>query len=76
MDKERELIRAKRLPLLLLVGAALLFIATILWPLYWPPNPWVAGESGGSGVDVGAWDWSRSARFRRVPIPMAGRLRR
>ena len=39
MDKERELIRAKRLPLLLLAAAALLFVATILWPLYWPPNP-------------------------------------
>lgn len=76
MDKEHELIRAKRLPLLLLVVAALLFIATILWPLYGPPNPWVAGlKAVAEASMVGALaDWfAVSALFRRVPIPLAGR---
>lgn len=41
MDKELELARAKRTPLLLLCGAALLFIATVLYPLWYPSNHWV-----------------------------------
>ncbi|MTD27818.1 DUF445 domain-containing protein [Erwinia sorbitola] len=76
MDKERELVQAKRLPLLLLAGAALLFIATVLWPLYWPPNPWVAGlKAVAEASMVGALaDWfAVSALFRHVPIPLAGR---
>lgn len=75
MDKERELIRAKRLPLLLLCGAALLFIATVLYPLWFPPNAWVGAlKAISEAAMVGALaDWfAVSALFRRVPIPLVG----
>jgi len=76
MDKERELRQAKRLPLILLGVAALLFIATVVWPLYYPPNLWIAGLKAVSEASmVGALaDWfAVSALFRRVPIPLVGR---
>lgn len=76
MDKERELRQAKRLPLILLGVAALLFIATVIWPLYYPPNLWIAGLKAVSEASmVGALaDWfAVSALFRRVPIPLVGR---
>lgn len=76
MDKEHELRQAKRLPLLLLGGAALLFIATLIWPLYYPPSLWVSGlKAVAEASMVGALaDWfAVSALFRRVPIPLVGR---
>lgn len=76
MDKERELRQARRLPLILLGVAALLFIATVVWPLYYPPNLWIAGLKAVSEASmVGALaDWfAVSALFRRVPIPLVGR---
>lgn len=76
MDKETELLKAKRLPLLLLCGAVLLFIATVLWPLWFPPVWWVAAlKAVSEAAMVGALaDWfAVSALFRRVPIPLVGR---
>ncbi|MFG1174035.1 DUF445 domain-containing protein [Erwiniaceae bacterium CAU 1747] len=76
MDKEYELRQAKRLPLLLLAGAALLFLATLIWPLYYPPGLWVGGlKAVAEASMVGALaDWfAVSALFRRVPIPLVGR---
>lgn len=76
MDKELELARAKRTPLLLLCGAALLFIATVLYPLWYPSNHWVGALKAISEASmVGALaDWfAVSALFRRVPIPLVGR---
>ncbi|MEI2604930.1 DUF445 family protein [Erwinia aphidicola] len=76
MDKELELRQARRLPLILLGVAALLFIATVVWPLYYPPNLWIAGLKAVSEASmVGALaDWfAVSALFRRVPIPLVGR---
>ncbi|MEM6161618.1 DUF445 family protein [Erwinia sp. P6884] len=76
MDKETELLKAKRLPLLLLCGAALLFIATVLYPLWFPPAWWVAAlKAISEAAMVGALaDWfAVSALFRRVPIPLVGR---
>lgn len=76
MDKERELARAKRTPLLLLCGAALLFIATVLYPLWYPGNHWVSGlKAIAEAAMVGALaDWfAVSALFRHVPIPLVGR---
>ncbi len=74
--KLAELRRAKRLPLWLLAGAALLFIATVLWPLYAPPSLWTGGlKAISEAAMVGALaDWfAVSALFRHVPIPLAGR---
>lgn len=76
MDKERELRESRRLPLILLGVAALLFIATVVWPLYYPTNRWIAGLKAVSEASmVGALaDWfAVSALFRRVPIPLVGR---
>nr|WP_024966728.1 DUF445 family protein [Pantoea sp. IMH] len=76
MDKETELLKAKRLPLLLLCGAVLLFIATVLWPVWFPPVWWVAAlKAVSEAAMVGALaDWfAVSALFRRVPIPLVGR---
>lgn len=76
MDKESELIRAKRTPLLLLCIAALLFIATVLYPLWYPNNDWVSAlKAVSEAAMVGALaDWfAVSALFRRVPIPLVGR---
>ncbi|WP_158782127.1 DUF445 domain-containing protein [Pantoea sp. BAV 3049] len=76
MDKETELAYAKRLPLLLLCGAAALFIATVLYPLWFPSSVWVNGLKAVSEASmVGALaDWfAVSALFRRVPIPLVGR---
>jgi len=76
MNKETELAQAKRLPLLLLVGAALLFIATVLYPLWRPTNLWVGAlKAVSEAAMVGALaDWfAVSALFRRVPIPLVGR---
>lgn len=76
MDKETELLKAKRLPLLLLCGAAALFIATVLYPLWFPSSIWVNGLKAVSEASmVGALaDWfAVSALFRRVPIPLVGR---
>lgn len=76
MDKETELRQAKRLPLLLLGMAALLFIFTVLWPLYAPPNLWISGlKAVAEASMVGALaDWfAVSALFRHVPIPLAAR---
>jgi len=75
MDKELELRQAKRLPLLLLGAAAVLFIATLIWPIYYPPNLWVGGlKAIAEASMVGALaDWfAVSALFRRVPIPLVG----
>ncbi|CCP01491.1 hypothetical protein BN439_0400 [Erwinia amylovora Ea644] len=76
MDKETELRQAKRLPLLMLVMAALLFIFTVLWPLYAPLNLWISGlKAVAEASMVGALaDWfAVSALFRHVPIPLAAR---
>lgn len=76
MDKETELRQAKRLPLLLLCGAALVFIATVLYPLWWPANTLISAlKSVSEASMVGALaDWfAVSALFRRVPIPLVGR---
>ena len=76
MDKELELKRAKRLPLLLLLAAMLVFTGTVLWPLWYAPNPWIAGlKAVSEAAMVGALaDWfAVSALFRRVPIPLVGR---
>lgn len=76
MDKETELLKAKRLPLLLLCGAVLLFIATVLWPVWFAPVWWVAAlKAVSEAAMVGALaDWfAVSALFRRVPIPLVGR---
>ncbi|WP_380179952.1 DUF445 domain-containing protein [Kalamiella sp. sgz302252] len=76
MNKETELARAKRLPLLLLCGAALLFIATVLYPIWRPMNLWVGAlKAVSEAAMVGALaDWfAVSALFRRVPIPLVGR---
>jgi len=76
MDKQRELRQAKRLPLLLLGGAAALFIATLIWPFYYPANLWISGiKAITEAAMVGALaDWfAVSALFRRVPIPLVGR---
>lgn len=75
MDKETELLKAKRLPLLLLGAAALLFIATVLYPLWWPPSLWISGlKAVSEAAMVGALaDWfAVSALFRRVPLPLVG----
>lgn len=76
MNKETELARAKRLPLLLLCAAAILFIATVLYPVWFPANVWVSALKAVSEASmVGALaDWfAVSALFRRVPIPLVGR---
>lgn len=76
MDKELELTRAKRTPLLLLCGAALLFIGTVLYPLWFPTNHWVGALKAISEASMvgGLADWfAVSALFRRVPIPLVGR---
>ncbi|WP_034943763.1 DUF445 domain-containing protein [Erwinia oleae] len=76
MNKENELTRAKRLPLLLLCGAAALFIVTVLYPLWYPANAWVGAlRAVSEAAMVGALaDWfAVSALFRRVPIPLVGR---
>ncbi|WP_034917158.1 DUF445 family protein [Erwinia sp. 9145] len=76
MNKENELTRAKRLPLLLLCGAAALFIVTVLYPLWYPANAWVGAlKAVSEAAMVGALaDWfAVSALFRRVPIPLVGR---
>lgn len=75
MDKEIELARAKRLPLLLLCGAALIFVATVLWPLWFPANAWIGAlKAISEAAMVGALaDWfAVSALFRRVPLPLVG----
>ncbi|MEW5288743.1 DUF445 family protein [Erwinia papayae] len=76
MNKETELARAKRLPLLLLCGAAMVFIVTVLCPLWFPPSAWISAlKAISEAAMVGALaDWfAVSALFRRVPIPLAGR---
>lgn len=77
MTKETELASAKRLPLLLLCGAAGIFIATVLYPLWFPPaNAWISAlKAISEAAMVGALaDWfAVSALFRRVPIPLVGR---
>ena len=76
MNKETELARAKRLPLLLLCAAAMLFIAAVLYPVWYPANAWVnALKAVSEAAMVGALaDWfAVSALFRRVPIPLVGR---
>jgi len=74
--KEAELLKAKRLPLMLLCGAAVLFIATVLYPLWFPATRWVGAlKSVAEASMVGALaDWfAVSALFRRVPVPLVGR---
>ncbi|TCT88175.1 uncharacterized membrane-anchored protein YjiN (DUF445 family) [Gibbsiella quercinecans] len=76
MTKETELASAKRLPLLLLCGAAGIFIATVLYPLWFPANAWISVlKAISEAAMVGALaDWfAVSALFRRVPIPLVGR---
>ncbi len=76
MTKETELASAKRLPLLLLCGAAGIFIATVLYPLWFPANAWIGAlKAISEAAMVGALaDWfAVSALFRRVPIPLVGR---
>lgn len=76
MTKETELASAKRLPLLLLCGAAGIFIATVLYPLWFPANAWISAlKAISEAAMVGALaDWfAVSALFRRVPIPLVGR---
>lgn len=76
MNKESELARAKRLPLLLLGGAAVVFIATVLFPVWFPSNGWITAlKAVSEAAMVGALaDWfAVSALFRRVPIPLVGR---
>lgn len=76
MTKETELASAKRLPLLLLCGAAGIFIATVLYPLWFPTNAWIGAlKAISEAAMVGALaDWfAVSALFRRVPIPLVGR---
>ena len=76
MDKELELTRAKRTPLLLLCGAALVFIGTVLYPLWFPTNHWVGALKAISEASMvgGLADWfAVSALFSRVPIPLVGR---
>ncbi len=75
MTKETELASAKRLPLLLLCGAAGIFIATVLYPLWFPANAWIGAlKAISEAAMVGALaDWfAVSALFRRVPIPLVG----
>lgn len=76
MDKELELTRAKRTPLLLLCGAAVVFIGTVLYPLWFPINHWVGALKAISEASMvgGLADWfAVSALFSRVPIPLVGR---
>jgi uncharacterized membrane-anchored protein YjiN (DUF445 family) len=76
MDKELELTRAKRTPLLLLCGAAVVFIGTVLYPLWFPTNHWVGALKAISEASMvgGLADWfAVSALFSRVPIPLVGR---
>lgn len=76
MDKELELTRAKRTPLLLLCGAAGVFIGTVLYPLWFPTNHWVGALKAISEASMvgGLADWfAVSALFSRVPIPLVGR---
>lgn len=76
MDKELELTRAKRTPLLLLCGAAGAFIGTVLYPLWFPTNHWVGALKAISEASMvgGLADWfAVSALFSRVPIPLVGR---
>ena len=76
MNKETELAQAKRLPLLLLCFAALLFIATVLYPLWRPANLWIGAlKAVSEAAMVGALaDWfAVVALFRRVPVPFISR---
>ncbi|RQM37416.1 DUF445 domain-containing protein [Erwinia psidii] len=76
MNKESELARAKRLPLLLLCAAAVVFVATVLCPLWFKPHAWIGAlKAVSEAAMVGALaDWfAVSALFRRVPIPLVGR---
>ena len=72
MDKQHELKRMKRLPLLLLLLAAATFIIT----LFLPPGFWVSGVKAiAEAAMVGALaDWfAVVALFRRVPVPFISR---
>ncbi|EOS95706.1 hypothetical protein ETR_06870 [Erwinia tracheiphila PSU-1] len=76
IHKEFELARSKRLPLILLCGAALVFVITVLFPVWFKPTPWIAMlKAISEAAMVGALaDWfAVSALFRRVPIPLVGR---
>jgi uncharacterized membrane-anchored protein YjiN (DUF445 family) len=66
---EAELAKAKRLPLLLLFGAALVFVGTF----FFPPGFWAGCiKAVSEAAMVGALaDWfAVVALFRRVPIPL------
>lgn len=72
MSKEQELRKAKRLALVLLAAAALVFIAASLAP----QNIWIRGvKAVAEAAMVGALaDWfAVVALFRRVPIPFVSR---
>ena len=72
MIKESELKRAKRMALLLLGCATLVFIIT----LFLPPNFWISGlKAISEAAMVGALaDWfAVVALFRRVPLPIIAR---
>ncbi|RWR01449.1 membrane protein [[Pantoea] beijingensis] len=72
MDKENELRRVKRIPLLLLFIAAGTFVTT----LFFPPNFWLSGiKAIAEAAMVGALaDWfAVVALFRRVPVPLISR---
>lgn len=60
---------------MLLCGAALIFVATVLWPLWFPANARIGAlKAISEAAMVGALaDWfAVSALFRRVPLPLVG----